>query len=116
MAVYPTTANILLRSESVLSMHLADRHLRFPRKLLNTDIDEAATVDVQGFLSERFHGELPARTAELSDLHLDSLDLVETLFELEQHTGRTLSNLELSSLSTLGDLIQFFSTPAQKPK
>ena len=95
-------------------MCLADRHLRFPRKQINTGIDEAATVDVQGFLSMRFQGELPDEATALNDLHLDSLDLVETLFELEQHTGRTLSNLELSSLSTLGDLIRFFSPPARQ--
>ena len=33
---------------------------------------------------------------------------------LEQHTGMTLSNQQLASLLTLGDLIRFFSHPAEQ--
>lgn len=46
----------------------------------------------------------------LKELNLDSLDLIESLFELEQHYGKTLSNAELASLATVGDLIKIFDS------
>lgn len=48
------------------------------------------------------------RSTPLSVLVSDSLDLIEGLFELEQRFGKTLSNAELRSLETLGDLIAVF--------
>lgn len=59
-------------------------------------------------LSVNFEGvPLNAKTA-LSELNLDSLELIESLFELENHYGKTLSNAELASLTTVGDLARAF--------
>jgi acyl carrier protein len=46
----------------------------------------------------------------LCELQLDSLDLIECLFELEQYYGKTLSNAEVASLATIEDLIEAFGT------
>ncbi len=75
---------------------------------------EPATDHIIDRLQRRFQHGLPDDSTALRELCLDSLELVEVLFDLEQHTGRTLSNLELSSLVTLGDLIRFFSHPAEQ--
>lgn len=45
----------------------------------------------------------------LSDLRLDSLELIECVFELEQECGKTLNNAELAALLTVEDLLQAFS-------
>jgi acyl carrier protein len=54
------------------------------------------------------------RKTVLSELNLDSLDLIEGLFELENYYGKTLSNTELASLTTVGDLEKAFCTPANQ--
>ena len=51
------------------------------------------------------------RKTALSELNLDSLDLIESLFELENHFGKTLSNEELASLATVEDIIKVFCSP-----
>jgi len=47
----------------------------------------------------------------LSELNLDSLDLIESLFELENTYGITLTNSELASLVTVEDLVKVFCPP-----
>ena len=47
----------------------------------------------------------------LSELNLDSLDLIESFFELENCYGKTLSNAELESLATVDDLVKAFCSP-----
>ena len=81
---------------------------------LNSGNDVLAADYVNQYLQRRFQNRLPDSSTALSELYIDSLELVEALFDLEQRTGRTLSNLELSSLTTLGDLIRFFSHPAEQ--
>ena len=81
---------------------------------LNSGNDVLAADYVNQYLQRRFQNRLPDSSTALSELYNDSLELVEALFDLEQRTGRTLSNLELSSLTTLGDLIRFFSHPAEQ--
>lgn len=46
----------------------------------------------------------------LSELHLDSLELIECLFELEQECGIALNNAELASLITVEDLLEVFTS------
>ncbi len=75
---------------------------------------ESETADVTHLLHKHFPLGVPASTTALSELFTDSLELIEALFELEQHTGRTLSNTELSSLLTVADLTQFFGNSTQQ--
>ncbi len=52
--------------------------------------------------------DLSDRSKPLSELDLGSLDLIEAIFELEQIYDKSLSNIELQSLSTIEDLILAF--------
>lgn len=47
----------------------------------------------------------------LSELDLDSLKLMESLFELENLYGKALSNSELAALKTVEDIVKAFSSP-----
>ena len=62
-------------------------------------------------LQKYYREDIPHSSTPISELRLDSLDLIEALFELEQIHDRTLSNLEIASLSTIEDLVRVFATP-----
>tara|TARA_B110000858_G_scaffold196515_1_gene255518 strand:+ start:24978 stop:25187 length:210 start_codon:yes stop_codon:yes gene_type:complete len=47
----------------------------------------------------------------LSELDLDSLELMESLFELENLYGKTLSNAEIAALTTVEDIVKAFASP-----
>ncbi len=81
---------------------------------LTSASSDSASFHVSHHLQRHFRDRIPDSTTSLSELYPDSLELIESLFELEQQTGKTLSNLELKSLKTLGDLIRFFSAPAKR--
>jgi len=55
------------------------------------------------------------RKTALSELNLNSLDLIEGLFELENCYGKVLSNAELASLVTVEDLIKVFCSSTIQP-
>jgi len=61
-------------------------------------------------LSKRCGGHTPDRNTPLKDLDLNSLDLIEGIYELENHYGETLSNAELAKLNTVADLVRAFGT------
>lgn len=46
----------------------------------------------------------------LSELQLDSLELIECIFELEQECGKALNNAELAALTTVADLFKAFNS------
>jgi acyl carrier protein len=52
----------------------------------------------------------------LADLGLDSLELIEAVFELEQQQGRSLSNAELAALITVDDFARLFDFPCCIPE
>lgn len=69
------------------------------------------------FLAAHCAEQLVDESKLLSELELDSLQLLECLFELEQRCGRTLTNRELAALTTVADLIEVFtSQPTQSEK
>lgn len=45
-------------------------------------------------------------TSSLENVGIDSLRMLEILYELEQYSGKDLQSLELSSIDTLGQLIE----------
>ncbi len=47
------------------------------------------------------------REASLADLGISSLDLISLLFELEERYGIVVEEAELSSMTTVGELIDF---------
>ena len=52
----------------------------------------------------------------LADLGLDSLELIEAVFELEQQQGRSLSNAELAALITVDDFARLLDFPCCIPE
>lgn len=60
-------------------------------------------------------GELPPSKTRLEELPLDSLELIEMLYHLEQLTGTYLSNTELASLRTVGDVVLTFVPSGSTP-
>jgi len=61
---------------------------------------------------QKYYGEeIPPSSTLISELCLDSLDLIETLFELEQIHDKTLTNFEIASLCTIEDLVRLFAVP-----
>ena len=77
---------------------------------MNFRIDEHLVTSVRQCLREHCDGAIFDRETILSELNLDSLDLLESLFELENHYGKTLSNAELASLATVKDLVKVFAS------
>ena len=77
---------------------------------MNFRIDEHLVTSVRQCLREHCDGAIFDRETILSELNLDSLDLLESLFELETHYGKTLSNAELASLATVKDLVKVFAS------
>lgn len=73
-------------------------------------LGEYPTTCVMRCLSKHCGETTLDRRTLLKELKLDSLDLIESLFELEQHYGKTLSNAELAALVTVGDLIKAFDS------
>jgi len=73
--------------------------------------DEYLDTSVMQCLSKHCDGVSFDRKTALSELDLDSLDLIESLFELENYYGKTLSNAELASLATVEDLVKVFCSP-----
>lgn len=71
-------------------------------------LGEYPTTCVMRCLSKHGGETIFDQKTPLRELNLDSLDLIESLFELEQHYGKTLSNAELMALATVGDLIKAF--------
>jgi len=65
-------------------------------------------------LRKHCRGTVPDANTSLSELNLDSLDLIEGIYELENHYGTTLSNAELAKLTTVADLLGAFSTPTKQ--
>ncbi|MFT7470328.1 MAG: acyl carrier protein [Kiritimatiellia bacterium] len=74
-------------------------------------LDEYPEESVMQCLGKYCDGLSFDRKTELSELNLDSLDVIESLFELENCYGKTLSNAELASLVTVEDLVKAFSSP-----
>ena len=71
-------------------------------------MNEESVTHVMRCIRKNCSGEILDRESLLSELKLDSLDLIESLFELENHYGKTLSNVELASLITVEDLVRVF--------
>ncbi|PCI75080.1 MAG: hypothetical protein COB20_13640 [SAR86 cluster bacterium] len=71
-------------------------------------LNEQPATYVMQCLRRHCDGATVDRKTALSELNLDSLDLIESLFELENCYGKTLSNAELASLATVEDLVKAF--------
>ena len=71
-------------------------------------LNRAAQAATLACLCSRFDGSVPSEATPLSELCLDSLELIEILFELERCSGLSLSNAELDELSNVGDLMRCF--------
>lgn len=82
---------------------------------MNTRVTEEPVTHIMQCLREHYAGDNLARESLLSDLNLDSLDLIEGLFELENCYGKTLSNTEIAALATVDDLVMAFSSPSVQP-
>lgn len=74
-------------------------------------LDKYSDVGVMQCLRKHCDGANIDRKTALSELNLNSLDLIESLFELENRYGKTLSNAELASLATVEDLVAVFCSP-----
>lgn len=82
---------------------------------MNIQQDDSPVTHVMRCLRKHCDGEYLDRETLLSDLHLGSLDLIESLFELENIYGKTLSNAELAALLTIGDLAKaFYTSPTEQ--
>lgn len=79
---------------------------------MTTRIVEEPVTHVMQCIRERCDEQNLDRDTVLSDLNLDSLDLIESLFELENYYGKTLSNAELAALAKVDDLVKAFSSPS----
>lgn len=79
---------------------------------MSVRLDECRLTSIMQCLRDHCDGATFDRETALSDLNLDSLDLIESLFELENIYGKTLSNAELASLVTVEDLVKAFATPS----
>ncbi|MBL4572774.1 MAG: acyl carrier protein [Gammaproteobacteria bacterium] len=75
---------------------------------MNFQANEYPATCVMQCLAKHCDGEIFDQKIALSELNLDSLDLMESLFELENHYGKTLSNAELASLVTVEDVVKAF--------
>ena len=71
-------------------------------------LNECTDANVMQSLRKHCNGLSFDRNTVLSEFNLDSLDLIESLFELENCYGKTLSNAELASLVTVEDLVNVF--------
>lgn len=78
---------------------------------MSSRVDEYPATNVMQCLREHCDGAIFDQKTALSDLNLDSLDLIESLFELENCYEKTLSNAELASLATVEDLVKAFCSP-----
>jgi acyl carrier protein len=74
-------------------------------------LDDYSSTSVMQCLGKHCEVATLDRKTVLSELDLDSLDLIESLFELENCYGKTLSNAELASLETVEDLVKIFCLP-----
>lgn len=54
---------------------------------------------------------LSDRLQPLAELELDSLSILEVIYELEEYFGFELSEPQLQELTTINDLIRFFDHP-----
>lgn len=72
---------------------------------------DSSHASVNRCLQKYYREEIPPSSTPISELHLDSLDLIETLFELEQIHDKTLTNFEIASLCTIEDLVRLFAVP-----
>ena len=54
---------------------------------------------------------LSDRLQPLAELELDSLSILEVIYELEEYFGFELSEPQLQELTTINDLIRFFGRP-----
>lgn len=86
-----------------------------PHSGVRLEEPEAQSRVLFACMREHLGGETPRAHTRLSELQLDSLDLLELLFELEQHSGRTLDNRELAALRTVGDVMRYFGIPFDQP-
>ena len=74
-------------------------------------LDEYSATSVMQCLGKHCNGAIFDRRTALSELNLDSLDLMESLFELENCYEKTLSDAELASLETVEDVVKLFCLP-----
>lgn len=54
---------------------------------------------------------LSDRLQPLAELELDSLSILEVIYELEEYFGFELSEPQLQELTTINDLVRFFDHP-----
>ncbi len=78
-------------------------------------LDKHPDTGVMQCLRKHCDGVAFDRKTALSELNLNSLDLIEGLFELENCYGKVLSNAELASLVTVEDLIKVFCSSTIQP-
>ncbi len=71
-------------------------------------LSQATQSELRSYLRGQFRGSLPDEATLLSELDLESLELIEILFELEQRSGRILTNAEYAALSSVGELMGCF--------
>ncbi len=79
---------------------------------MSARVDEGPVTQLIQSLCKYNDGDNFSREMPLSDLNLDSLDLIESLFELENFYEKTLSHTELASLVTVEDLAKVFCPPS----
>ncbi|MBL4582041.1 MAG: acyl carrier protein [Gammaproteobacteria bacterium] len=75
---------------------------------MSFEADKYPETCVMKCLAKHCDGKILDQKTALSELNLDSLDLMESLFELENYYGKTLSNAELASLATVEDVVKTF--------
>ena len=55
----------------------------------------------------------PDCSSPLAELELDSLSILEVIYELEEHFGFELSESQMKQLTTIDDLVCAFDRPAR---
>lgn len=61
--------------------------------------------EIKARIAELAHSESIKEETPLRELGLDSLDIVETLLELEEKYGVTFDDIDMSKLQTVKDLL-----------
>jgi len=80
----------------------------------NNEVNDMTVIDtVKSILGKRVDVSTLKETDKLSDLGLDSLDLVEVMIEIEEQLNVEFSSDEIGNLSTLKDVVDLIDSKSK---
>jgi len=80
----------------------------------NSEVNDMTVIDtVKSILGKRVDVSTLKETDKLSDLGLDSLDLVEVMIEIEEQLNVEFSSDEIGNLSTLKDVVDLIDSKSK---